>query len=50
MDPASVKINVLERDDETQQAAYKNKKDALEDLKEKYKKFRKKGKEDDQPN
>jgi replicative DNA helicase len=50
MDPSRVKIEVLESDESSQQSAYKNKKDALEDLKEKYKKFRKKGKEDDQPN
>jgi hypothetical protein len=45
MDTSCVDIKVLDRDEETQKAAYTNKKDALEDLKEKYKKFRSKEKE-----
>jgi replicative DNA helicase len=46
MDTSCVNIKVLDRDEETQAAAYTNKKDALVDLKEKYKKFRSKGKEE----
>lgn len=46
MDTSRVKIEVLEQDDETQKKAYTNSKDALEDLKEKYKKFRKENRND----
>jgi len=46
MDTSSVKIKVLPQDEETQNAAYKSTKSALEDLREKYKTFRTKDKKE----
>lgn len=46
MDTSSVKIKVLPQDEETQNAAYKSTKNALEDLREKYKTFRTKDKKE----
>ena len=44
MDTSNVKIKVLPQDEQTQNAAYRSTKDAMEDLREKYKNFRSKDK------
>ena len=44
MDTSNVKIKVLPQDEETQNAIYKSTKDAMEDLRDKYTKFRSKDK------